>query len=959
MTIWDDFHGPNAGYILELYEQYQQDPASLDSVTRSYFEQAPPPPVANIEPPAPAPVFAPAPTPSVTPASQASAPPPTNGAPRAIFGPSLSASNATKIFTVVNYARAIRDYGHLGAQLDPLGTPPPGDPSLDIENYGLTEADLNNLPASLVDGPLAQQTSTAAQALQALREVYVSSTGYDLEHVHNHAERNWLRDAIETSRFTVNHAPIDEKHLLKELTEIEGFEQFLHRTFPGKTRFSIEGLEMMVPILNEMISAAVDLHIYDILIGMAHRGRLNVLTHVLKKPYGQILAEFKDPIDSTYVRAYESLAWTGDVKYHTGAAHRLSSKDHLELKISIAPNPSHLEHVNPVVLGMARAAATLTGRRGPAVVENMSSVPVLIHGDAAFSAQGIVAETLNLHRLPGYTVGGTLHIIANNQVGFTTDADVGRSTTYASDLAKGFEIPIVHVNADDPEACIAVARLAFAYMAEFHKDFVIDLIGYRRYGHNEGDEPRFTQPMMYNVVQNHPSVREIWAKKLIERGLVTPKEVEAMLQKQLNHLQQKFESFEPKSEMPEPDLDPPEPGTAKRVKTGIKAKRLKALHASLLELPENFALNSKLKRLFKRRGEMLEDYDKSMIDWGTAETLAFASILADGIAIRLTGEDVGRGTFSHRHAVLRDQNNGESFAPLQSLPQARASFEIYNSPLSENAAVGFEYGYNIQAPDRLVIWEAQYGDFVNGAQAIIDEFVVSGHAKWGQTPSLMMLLPNGHEGQGPDHSTGRVERFLQSAAEINMRIVNCTTAAQYFHLLRRQATLLIRDPLPLIVMAPKSLLRHPLATASLKDLVEGKWQPFIDDEQAKAEPEKITQVVLCSGKFYVDLVTSSAREQRSDVAVVRIEQLYPLLGDMLSDILNGYPNLKKVIWAQEEPKNMGAWSSFKAQLIQIRKLMGVSWELDYIGRPRRASPAEGTAAWHKVNQEALIERIFS
>jgi 2-oxoglutarate dehydrogenase E1 component len=928
MNLWQDFHGPNAGYILELYERYRHDPDSVDAATRAYFEQWPPavaePPVAPRDRPA-------APTPAVE-----------------------------KIMGAVNLAQAIREYGHLAAQLDPLGTPPPGDPSLSLAAHGLTEADLQQLPASLVGGPVAEHSAHALEAIQALRAIYSSTAGHDYDHLRHPQEREWLRQAAESRRFRPPGDPLDPLALLERLTEVETFELFLHRIFPGKTRFSIEGLDMMVPILDEMIGEAAESGIYTILIGMAHRGRLNVLAHVLCKPYSQILTEFKDPQGSYTTR--EDLGWTGDVKYHAGAHRAIKGGQAIALAVAMAPNPSHLEHVNPVVAGMARAAGAAVDQPGPPRLAQVVSLPILIHGDAAFPSQGVVAETLNMSRLPGYSTGGTIHIIANNQLGFTTNPEEGRSTLYASDLAKGFKIPIVHVNADDPEACIEAARLAAAYRHDFQKDFLIDLIGYRRYGHNEGDEPRFTQPLMYEKIDAHPPVRRLWANTLVERGLVTPDVPDALVRRQMDRLQQVYESLKPETEVRllEPQLEPPPPGAAKRVDTAVPADQLRAFNQAMLTLPEGFTPHPKLERAMKRRRAVLDDPDQPGIDWATAEELALASILAQGIPIRLTGEDVERGTFSQRHAVFYDAKTMRRFVPLQALPQAEAAFEIHNSPLSENAVIGFEYGYNIQAPDRLVLWEAQYGDFINVAQAMIDEFIVSGRAKWEQTPSLVLFLPHGYEGQGPDHSTGRLERFLQLAAETNMRIANPTTAGQYFHLLRRQAALLKSDPLPLIVMTPKSLLRHPQAASSLRDLSEGRWQPLIDDVQVAPNRQQVQRLLLCSGKVYVDLVTSDYRAQNLNrqnalVALVRLEQLYPFPGENIQKILAHYPNLQEVVWLQEDPANMGAWEFVRPCLGEV---IDGRLPLHYIGRPRRASPAEGSFAWHAVNQAAIIKRAF-
>jgi 2-oxoglutarate dehydrogenase E1 component len=604
---------------------------------------------------------------------------------------------------------------------------------------------------------------------------------------------------------------------------------------------------------------------------------------------------------------------------------------------------------------MARAAGTRADDRGPAHFDRTLTLPVLIHGDMSFMGQGVVAETLNFSRLPGWRTGGTLHIISNNQLGFTTPSQAGRSTLYASDLAKGFEIPIVHVNADDPAACLAVARLAYAYRARFEKDFLIDLIGYRRYGHNEGDEPSFTQPLMYQVIERQPSVRAKLAGRLEQRGVLKPGEADAWVQAVMNELQGELEHLEPEKIELEVVPPPPPRGAARRVHTAVPAEKLRDLLQGLVHFPAGFGLHPKLERGMQRRRETLNELDRPSIDWALAEQLAFASILADDTPIRLTGEDVERGTFSHRHAVFHDVNTGQTYAPLQALPQARAAFEIHNSALSEMAALGFEYGYNVQEPERLVLWEAQYGDFINVAQAIIDEFIVSARAKWGQTPSLVLLLPHGYEGQGPDHSSGRLERFLSLAAETNLRIANCTTAAQYFHLLRRQATLLKVDPLPLVVMTPKSLLRHPEVASSLRDLSEGRWLPIIDDPRASAAPSDVRRLIWCSGKVYYDLTASPQRAEASALAIVRVEQLYPFRPDDFEAVLAGYPNLAEMVWLQEEPANMGAWEFMRPRL---EKLAGGRWPLRYIGRPRNASPGEGSSARHAVQQAALVQQAF-
>ena len=923
MDLWQDFHGPNAGYIVELYERYRQNPDSVDAVTRAYFDQW---------------------TPEL------------NG--HGVLDVTVGQPALEKVMGVVNLVQAIREYGHLDAQLDPLGTPPPGDPGLQLSAYNINEDDLRQLPASLVGGPVAERATNALEAIQALRAVYSSTTGYDYDHLRDSEEREWLRQAAESRHFRPPDHTRDPIALLERLTQVETFELFLHRVFPGKTRFSIEGLDMMVPILDEIIGGAADSGIYTILIGMAHRGRLNVLAHILEQPYDQILTMFKDPAQRDQYDARNYRGWTGDVKYHAGARRAIDvADDPIDLVINVAPNPSHLEHINPVVAGMARAAGTYVDQPGHPNFNHAITLPILIHGDAAFPAQGIVAETLNMYRLRGYRIGGTVHIIANNQLGFTTPTWAARSTLYASDLAKGFKIPIVHVNADDPEACVEVARLAIAYRQRFHKDFLIDLIGYRRYGHNEGDEPRFTQPRMYQKIDTHPTVRQQWAETLVQRGEVDPDLPEQLLQQYMGRLQEMYESLkvEEIAATLEPQLELPPPGAARQVQTAVPAEELRELNQALLSVPDGFNVSSKLMRGIKRRQSALDDLDENNIDWATAEDLALASILAGGTAIRFTGEDVERGTFSHRHALWRDVETGKVYVPLQRIPQATAAFEIRNSPLSENAVLGFEYGYNIQAPERLVIWEAQYGDFINAAQAIIDEFVVSGKAKWEQSPSLVLLLPHGHEGQGPDHSSGRLERFLQMAAKTNIRIAYPTTAAQYFHLLRRQATLLVTDPLPLIVMSPKSLLRHPLAASSLRELAEGQWQPIIEDAEARQRAGQIHRLVLCSGKVYVDLANVDPEVKHPAVSITRVEQLYTFPAEEIKVLLESYPNLEEVVWLQEEPANMGAWQYIR---FQLEELIDGRWPLRYIGRPRRASPAEGSTTWHNRNQRAITEHAF-
>jgi 2-oxoglutarate dehydrogenase E1 component len=914
MGAWQEFTGLNRGYVLEAYEKYRRDPSSVDPETRALFETWTPP------------------------AEE--------------LGEATASLPLQKIVGTINLAEAIRKFGHLAASINPLGYPPPGDPALLPETHGLTEADLRALPAALVGGTVGEDADTAWDAIQALRRVYCSTTGYDYAHVFIPEERRWLRTAAEAGRFRAPSDPIDPVALLDRLSQVEAFERFLHRVFPGKTRFSIEGLDMLVPVLDEVIGEAAESGTRNILIGMAHRGRLNVMAHVLNKPYAQILAEFKDPVRSRSFR--EDMSWSGDVKYHAGARRAIGGGRQLDLVISMPPNPSHLEAVDPVVEGMARAAGTIVNAGGPPRFDASQSLPILIHGDAAFAGQGVVAETLNLGRLPGYATGGTIHIITNNQLGFTTVAADAYSTSYASGLARGYKIPIVHVNADDPEACVAAARLAFAYRERFHRDFLIDLVGYRRYGHNEGDEPAFTQPLMYQRIAAQPSVRELWGRTLVARGVVDQATVDELLKKHTDTLQAAYENLHPEQDFVEPQPEVPPAGAASRVATSVPLDRLRELNASLQQFPADFTVHRKLERIRERKAAILAQPDERTIDWAAAEELAYASLLAQGISIRLTGEDVERGTFSHRHAVFHDAETGRLHVPLQALPQATAAFEIHNSPLTENAVIGYEYGYNIQEPSRLVIWEAQYGDFINGAQVMIDEFVVSARSKWGLRPSLVLLLPHGHEGQGPDHASARPERFLQLAADMNMRIANCTTAAQFFHLLRRQALLLIEDPLPLIVLTPKSLLRHPFVASTPRELAEGRFRMIINVERAKPGGDAVRRLLMCSGKVSVDLLTAEPREARTDVAVCRMEQLYPLPRVELRAAIEAYPNLDEVVWVQEEPENMGAWEFVRPALVEAAGGKPVR----VVARHRSASPAEGSASRHALNQQALIDQAY-
>jgi multifunctional 2-oxoglutarate metabolism enzyme len=842
--------------------------------------------------------------------------------------------------------KAHRMHGHLAARLDPLGSPPVGDPALDPATVNLTPELMARIPASVLR--VAVPGDTFAEALPHLRETYTGTIAYEIEHISEHEQRVWLRQAIEAGAYRAPLAPDEKRKLLRRLSEVEALENYLHKAFLGKKQFSIEGLDTLVPMLDETIELAAAAGAREVVFGMAHRGRLNVLAHTVGRPYETILAEFEGE-GTLAVDTAAPEGGTGDVKYHYGASGTYATSAGRTVTVTLSPNPSHLEYVNPVIEGRARADQT--SRKARELAHDPTAVvPVLIHGDAAFPGQGIVAETLNLQALEGYSTGGTLHVIANNQLGFTTDPDEGRSTRYASDLAKGFDIPIIHVNADDVEACISAVRLAHAFRETFRRDALIDLIGYRRFGHNETDEPAYTQPVMYERIKKHPPVRKLYAEELQAEDVVSAEDAERMAADAYERV------AEAHAELKRAIGAPPETGEheldrtmSREPRTTVPEETLRSLGAQLLRSPEGFDVHRKLKPFLDRRRAALEEPDGA-IDWAHAEALAFASLLALGVPVRLTGQDTARGTFSQRHAVLHDAATGEKWCPLQHLRDAVAPFELHNSPLSEQACLGFEYGYSVQAPDALVLWEAQFGDFVNSAQVIVDQFLVSGLAKWGQTSRLTLLLPHGYEGSGPEHSSARLERFLQAAAEGNMRVANCTTPAQYFHLLRRQA--LVSKARPLVLMTPKSLLRLPAATSTLAELAEGSFERVIDDPCfADGDREAVTKLVLCSGKVYYDIVGHEERENTRHIAVARVELLYPFPETELTELMEGYPNLERVVWVQEEPRNMGARAFMRRRMA---KILPEHLSYDYVGRQLRAAPGEGYAAAHKREQARIV-----
>jgi 2-oxoglutarate dehydrogenase E1 component len=842
-----------------------------------------------------------------------------------------------------------RSHGHLAARLDPLDSEPEGDPGLDAEPLGLTPEIQARIPAKVLN--MYVPGATLADALPHLRETYCGTIAYEIEHIASHRQRLWLREQIESGAFREPLTNDESRWLLRRLVKVDALERFMHKAYLGQHQFSIEGLDMAVPMVDELIRLSAAQGGKEVVIGMAHRGRLNVLAHNLGRPYDTIFAEFEGASTLEAVTTIPQ-GGTGDVKYHHGAQGSYDLENGQTIRVNLESNPSHLEYVYPVVEGATRAAQTT--RQGPhALQDTDAAVPIVLHGDASFPGQGVVSETLNLQALDGYKVGGTVHIITNNQIGFTTDPDDARSTRWASDLAKGFDVPIIHVNADDVQACMSAVRLAFAFRKEFGHDVLIDLIGYRRFGHNESDEPAYTQPEMYAKIKAKKRVSELWADRLVAEGVVTQEEVERQAQEVWDHmtlLHQRLKAkivaaaeHEGEQQTGEYELDrSPSP----EVETAVPAARVRELGEELLAVPDGFTVHPKLVKQLERRREALGE--AGGIDWAHGEALAFASLLTEGTPIRLTGQDTERGTFSQRHLVLHDAKNGQTVCPIQSLPDALAPLELHNSPLSELACMGFEYGYSQEAPETFVLWEAQFGDFVNSAQVIVDQFIVSGLAKWGQTSRLTLLLPHGYEGSGPEHSSGRLERFLALAAEGNIRVANPTTPAQYFHLLRRQA--LIAKQRPLIVMTPKSLLRLPQATSSVAELAEGtRFEPVL--AEPGVENGEVTRLLLCTGKIYYDLVGHPSRAAHKGLAVARVELLYPFPEGQILALMRSYPNLKEVVWVQEEPRNVGARAHMFPRLMQI---MPDEIRFGFIGRPERASPGEGYPAAHIAEQNRIV-----
>lgn len=916
---WSVFSGPNLGYVMEQYELFLQNPDEVDSELASLFQQFGAPVLEETS----------------------------SGEQVAQTG------DFNKVLAAVKLADAIRAFGHYGADVYPLKDRPLDFSKIEPQAYGLTDADLAELPASLFLNNVPANVSNGKQAIDYLRSLYTEKIGFEYAHVEDQSERNWIQSKIESGFFKQKLSADEKKAVLDKLTRVENFEKFIHKTFVGQKRFSIEGLDTLVVLIDEIVKSAEKDQMKFLQIGMAHRGRLNVLTHIVNKPYAMMFADFAHVPNDYFFPEDGSIeitkGWTGDVKYHMGATYHKPSG----LTVKLAYNPSHLEVVSPVVTGSTRAAQEDTSNPGEPVQDTSKALAVLVHGDAAFCGEGIVQETFNYAGTKGFSTGGSIHIISNNMIGFTTEYYDSRSTHYSSDVAKGYGIPVVHVNADDPEAVIQVAKFAFEYRQMFGKDIVIDLIGYRRFGHNETDDPTVTNPKTYLIVDKHPTVRELYGERVVNEGIVTKEFVEQLNQEIYGEMQKSYDHVKAVGEEKGHHLEVEIPEEVKQpypqLETGVSAEELKQINEELLAWPENFEPQNKLARILKRRVEALET---GKIDWGHAETLAFASILREGNPIRLTGQDAQRGTFSQRHLVLHDKNNGSEWTPLHNISGAKASFSVFNSPLTEAAIVGYEYGYNLENEKALTIWEAQFGDFANMAQVMFDNFITAARSKWGLKSGLVLLLPNGMEGQGPEHSAARIERYLQLCAENNWIVANCSNAGNYFHLLRRQAKMLGTEGVrPLVVATPKSLLRHPLAAATLEQLSEGKFEEVIEQPGLGQNPKKVERIILASGKVTIDLAEAiKDGEGFEKLHILRIEQLYPFPMEKLSEIIARYPNAKEIVWVQEEPRNQGPWKFALEYLFELAE----GKKVRYVGRPEMSSTSEGDMDSHKVAQAKVI-----
>ncbi len=914
----------NAAVIEAAYEAWQQNPDSVDPTWRAFFQ-------------------------GFTLGSNGASPTAlvagVTDAPAAATAPIIDSLKQSRVHHLINTYRAL---GHLEAHLDPLGDAPPPHPKLALSHFSLSDDDLDtsfDIGTYLGGGQMKLR-----DVLLALRATYCDHIGVEYTHIQDVEVRHWLQEKMESTRNQADFSKAEKIRILRRVHKAELFERFLHTKYVGQKRFSLEGGETMVAAVDSIIEHCPKLGVEEVVMGMAHRGRLNILTSVMRKHFDVLFEQFSE----NYIP--EAVGGDGDVKYHLGYEAILETASGKKVEVRLAANPSHLEIVDPVVEGKARARQRMRG----AIDERWRVLPLLIHGDAAFAGQGIVAETLNFSQLPGYKTGGTVHIVINNQIGFTTLPRDSRSTLYCTDVAKMIEAPIFHVNGDDPEAVCHVARLALEFRVKFQRDVVIDMVCYRKHGHNETDEPAFTQPLLYKKIATHPPISAVLTKKLAAEGTITEAKAEAIRAEYSDALEKNLEKakasetaksakraaaaetkkFEGSTAVFQPDFH------FRPVPTGVSRELIDRVVRGLTTVPANFRPNPKIKRFLDARAHA--HAAGGPIDWGFAEALAFGTLVLEGIPIRLSGQDCERGTFSHRHAVLHDMETGETYAPLKSLDSKQARFCVYNSLLSEAAVLGFDYGYSLDYPDMLGIWEAQFGDFANGAQVVIDQFLAAGESKWQRTSGIVLLLPHGYEGQGPEHSSARLERFLQLCAEDNIQVANITTPANFFHALRRQVKRDVKKPL--IVMSPKSLLRHPAAVSKLDEFTAGAFQEIIDDPAAPAKPAR---VIFCSGKVYYDLVDYRAKKQITDTAIVRIEQLYPLHRTKLAKIADHYRGAR-VLWCQEEPQNMGAWSYIAPQLAEISGFAPL-----YAGRDAAASPAVGALSLHRFELAAFLQDAFN
>jgi 2-oxoglutarate dehydrogenase E1 component len=909
--------GVNAALVEEIRQRYDVDPSSVHESWTGLFEKHAMPDTPRPAEPSPAGLG---------------------------LRSEMAAQLADKHARVLRLIHSYRARGHRIAWTDPLGGSTSYFPELDPAHYGFGDDDVNRpyIAGDLPGGPV----QTLGQILTRLRSTYCRTVGVEYTHIQDPGHKSWLRSHLEESQGATELETSERLRVLEKLSAAELFERFLHTKFLGQKRFSLEGAESLIPLLDTIVEDCPRIGVREVVIGMAHRGRLNVLSNILGKSLESIFSEFEDSplIDSPF--------GSGDVKYHKGFSNDRRVKSGDRIHLSLTGNPSHLEAVGPVVEGRTRAKQMRAGD-----LDGQTILPVLVHGDAAFAGQGIVAETLNLSKLPGYSTGGTVHVVVNNQIGFTTAPAEARSTLYCTDVAKMIQAPIFHVNGDDPEAVVYCVRLALAYRQRFQEDVVIDLVCYRRHGHNEGDEPSFTQPLLYERIRQTEPARKHYTEKLLELGILRQQDVDR-IEDDLNlQLQQALDVIDTRPPGPDEPYDARGPWTGfsrtapeQVPDTGVEVEDLAQLAERIAALPADFAAHRKLGALLEKRRKMISD--GATIDWGAAEALAFGSLLLEGYHVRLSGQDSTRGTFSHRHAALVDQNTAEEYAPLAHLSPSQGRFEVYDSLLSEAAVLGFEYGYSLADPTTLTIWEAQFGDFANGAQVIIDQFISSAHVKWQRMSGLVMLLPHGYEGQGPEHSSARIERYLQSCADDNLQVVNCTTPAQYFHVLRRQMSRSYRCPL--IVFTPKSLLRLPRAVSHPEELAYGRFREVLDDVEAAAQPDAVERVVLCSGKVYYDLLEERLRrygDARMPVALVRVEQLYPWPAERVDALRRRFRGASAVVWCQEEPENMGGWTFVRERL---RRALGEGQQLVYAGRPESASPAVGSPRLHKEGQSALL-----